>query len=100
MRSNYVNFDTLKELSDFIEKEEKRKKVKTIYDSATTINNLRNEIINVTESNFCFVNNEIDYVKNEIKEIEGRVIALEVTAADRSGSPKRNRKKLVIKVRA
>ena len=98
MRTNRMNYDTLKELSNFI-KEEEKKKVKATYDSTTTINNLRNEIISTTASKFSTINNEIDCVKNEIEEIKGRVTTLEVTAADRLWSPKQNHKKLVIKVR-
>ena len=94
MSVKYMNYDTIKDLSDFVKKEEeKRKKVKAACDSTATINNLRNEIIDITASNF----NEIGYVKNEIKEIKGRVTALEV-AADRCGRPKRGREKLSIKI--
>ena len=96
MRSNYMNFDTLREMAEYVKKEEEKKK-KPI----TTATQLKNEIIDAIKPRVSNITDSLGDIEWDLNELKRRVEVLEVeTAADRSGKPKRNHRKLVIKVRA
>ena len=81
MRSNYMNFDTLREMAEYVKKEEEKKK-KPI----TTATQLKNEIIDAIKPRVSNITDSLGDIEWDLNELKRRVEVLEVeTAADRGG---------------
>ena len=85
-------------LKEIEEKEGKRKKVKENLKMANTISAV--DAITTINDKTSTLNSQLNILKENIEVLDGRVTALERTAADRYGISKRPRRKLIIKVSA
>ena len=85
-------------LQEIREKEEKRKQAQKNLKVANTISTI--DAISTINDKTATLNSQLNIIKEDVKALEGRVEALERSAADRCGISNRPRKKLTIKVSA
>lgn len=105
MKTGYLDWEQMNHFyqkvanaKEIEEKEGKRKKVKENLKNLANITPVVSEI--TLNDKISPIKNSIQDIQDAISILDGRVAALEITAADRCEIPKRPRRKLTIKVSA